>query len=286
MNGIVNVLKPAGMTSHDVVYRLRKIYGIRKIGHAGTLDPLAAGVLPIFLGQATRLLEFAEHDPKIYIAEWLVGMETDTEDTSGTVIRADVAPRILQKDWEQSAARWIGTIQQSPSLYSAIKVGGRKAYELAREGKKIELPKREVQIWKISDIDWQSPYLRARVACSSGTYIRALGRDWAKSIGTVATMSFLLREQVGIWHINSSSTLEEIAQEPMAALQPSTQAVSHLPAWQLTDELAKRFQHGQRLAIRKENVSGLCRMYREEEFLGIGEYDGEILRARKVWGKE
>ncbi len=286
MNGIVNVLKPAGMTSHDVVYRLRKIYGIRKIGHAGTLDPLAAGVLPVFLGKATRLLEFAQHDPKIYVAEWLVGVATDTEDTSGTVLSAKAAPALTQADWEISSRQWLGTIQQSPSVYSAIKVEGRKAYELAREGKKVELPKREVQIFRIEDIEWEMPYLRARVTCSSGTYIRALGRDWAQSLGTVAAMSFLLREQVGNWHIDAALTLEEIAAQPEAALQAPTEAVRHLPEWELDRSMADRFRHGQRLPLQRANLSGLCRVYRGQEFLGIGEYDGAILRARKVWGQE
>lgn len=290
MNGIINVLKPAGMTSHDVVSLVRRVYGIKKVGHAGTLDPLAAGVLPIFIGKATRLLEFIQAEPKIYVAEWLVGLATDTEDTSGTVCVIDrEAARLAQADWEGAASRFKGRIRQRPSLYSAVKVAGRKAYELARKRENVELPAREVTIYAIEGIEWEFPVLRSRVTCSSGTYIRALGRDWAHAVGTEMTMSFLLREAFGpTWHVNKAVTLEEVEADPQAVLIPPTAAVSHLLRAELSPHKAEAFRNGVKISFEDSSESGIRSVWTGADFVGIAAYDAEahLLSPRKVWVEE
>lgn len=287
LSGTINVLKPAGMTSHDVVGQIRRIYGIRKVGHLGTLDPLAAGVLPVFVGKATRLLEFAPHEPKVYRAEWIVGLETDTEDTSGVVQKTyptDIA--IETVDWERASRQFIGMIQQRPSAYSAVKVNGQKAYELARQNERVNLPLREVEILAMDEIEWTKPILRARVVCSSGTYIRALGRDWARSLGTGMAMSFLLRERFGpLWHVNQSWILEEIEANPEGVMEPPTVAISHLPKWELAVEDSRKFRQGQKLKQEGVGTEKLYSVWSRNQFLGVADYDRRtgLLRPRKVW---
>lgn len=285
MQGIINVLKPAGMTSHDVIYVLRKIYGIRKIGHSGTLDPLAAGVLPVFLGKATRLLAWAPTEPKVYLAEWLAGIATDTEDTSGTIVQQMSAiPELTAGQLETAAASFRGTILQRPSQYSAIKVDGRKAYELARKNQKVELPAREITIHEFTDISYQLPYLRARIVCSQGTYIRALGRDFGAALGVPLTMSFLVREQVGNFTLKDAWTLEEIRAAKEAALRPATDAISHLPQYRVPTEAAERFRHGQTI---RGTISDVTALWCDEKFIGLGKPAEEGgIRPYKVWVEE
>ena len=285
MQGIINVLKPAGMTSHDVIYVLRKIYGIRKMGHSGTLDPLAAGVLPVFMGKATRLLAWAPTEPKVYLAEWLVGIATDTEDTSGTIVQQMSAiPELTAEQLETAAARFRGTILQRPSQYSAIKVDGRKAYELARKNQKVELPAREITIHEFTDISYQLPYLRARIVCSHGTYIRALGRDFGEALGVPLTMSFLVREQVGNFTLKDAWTLEEIRASKEAALRPATDAIRHLPQYRVSTAEAERFRHGQTI---RGTISDVTALWCDEQFIGLGKPAEEGgIRPYKVWVEE
>ncbi|MDU2183189.1 MAG: tRNA pseudouridine(55) synthase TruB [Negativicoccus succinicivorans] len=285
MQGIINVLKPAGMTSHDVIYVLRKIYGIRKMGHSGTLDPLAAGVLPVFLGKATRLLAWAPTEPKVYLAEWLVGIATDTEDTSGTIVQQMSAiPKLTAEQLETAAALFRGTILQRPSQYSAIKVDGRKAYELARKNQKVELPAREITIHEFTDISYQLPYLRACIVCSQGTYIRALGRDFGEALGVPLTMSFLVREQVGNFTLEDAWTLEEIRAAKEAALRPATDAVRHLPQYRVPTAAAERFRHGQTI---RGTISDVTALWCDEQFIGLGKPAAEGgIRPYKVWVEE
>ncbi len=290
MNGIINVLKPAGMTSHDVVGQIRRIYGIRRVGHAGTLDPLAAGVLPVFTGKATRLLEFAQIDPKIYVAEWIVGISTDTEDTSGDVIVGNKVPDSLtEKNWQGIATQFTGIIKQTPSRYSAIKIKGRKSYELARQKIEFLPPERTVQVYGIEIINWQPPFLQARIICSTGTYVRSLGRDMAHALGTEMTLSFLLRESVGPnWHVNESFTLEEIENDPANVVQNPATCIAYLPRILLNNEQAKLFRHGQRIA-RQENIkSAFYSVWNGNLFAGIAKYDSvtEEFVPYKVWVEE
>ena len=198
MDGVLNVLKPAGMTSFDVIACLRRIYGQKKIGHGGTLDPMAAGVLPVFLGRSARLIEYAPIHRKTYEAEFVMGLATDTEDMTGRIIKTGKVCSDISL-WERVASKFTGIIEQIPSSYSAIMVDGKRAYQLARNGKQVILPSRKVEVYHLQIREIQSPYIRLSVTCSAGTYVRALGRDLGNKMGVPLAMSFLLRTKMGVF---------------------------------------------------------------------------------------
>ena len=181
-DGIVNVLKPPGMTSHDVVSRIRRIYGIKKAGHSGTLDPDAAGVLPVFIGNATRLLEYAATATKRYRAEGMFGIRTDTGDDSGNILETKPVPAISATEFENVLQQFRGKILQVPPMYSALKVNGKKLYEYAREGIIIERPARPVEIFRLDCVKLYPPYFSLDIECSKGTYVRTLLEDIAAAV--------------------------------------------------------------------------------------------------------
>ena len=196
-DGIVNVLKPPGMTSHDVVSRIRRLYRIKKAGHSGTLDPDAAGVLPVFIGNATRLLEYAATATKHYRAEGMFGIRTDTGDDSGNILETKPVPAISATEFEKDLQQFRGKILQVPPMYSALKVNGKKLYEYAREGIIMERPARPVEIFCLDCVKLYPPYFSLDIGCSKGTYVRTLLEDIAASLGTCACMTFLLRTRAG-----------------------------------------------------------------------------------------
>ncbi len=211
MDGIFNIDKPVGMTSHDVVARVRRLTGQRRVGHAGTLDPLASGVLPICLGQATRVAEYLSESGKCYRAVVVFGAVTDTYDAEGEVLRS--APVDLTR--EQIAAAlpaFLGRQMQLPPLYSAIKRGGQPLYKLARAGIEAERQARPVDIFRLEIIDWQPPALTLEVECSKGTYIRSLAYDLGERLGCGAHLGGLTRLRSGPFTLDDSLTLEELAQ--------------------------------------------------------------------------
>lgn len=281
MDGVLNVLKPAGMTSFDVIAFLRRVYGQKKIGHGGTLDPMAAGVLPVFLGRATRLIEYAPIHRKTYEAEFLMGIATDTEDATGHVIGTG-EPVADLASWENGVAQFRGDILQVPSLYSAKQVNGRRAYDLAREGQKVTLSPRPVTIHRLIVREAAPPYLRLSVTCSSGTYVRALGRDLGRAMGCPLTMSFLLRTEMGPFTIENAKTLEEIEADPSHACGSIRDVLEALPGVQLEKERAADFLQGKRLAIRQKNEKQVA-VYEGDRFLGIGEMAQGVLHPRKVF---
>ncbi|SJZ34486.1 tRNA pseudouridine(55) synthase TruB [Garciella nitratireducens] len=210
MDGILNVLKPPGMTSHDVVQWIKTILEEKKVGHSGTLDPGAAGVLPVFIGKATKIIPYIYQDRKIYRVEIIFGKTTDTQDRFGKVIK-ECTPYFSLNDLEYSLNVFTGAIEQKPPIYSAIKINGKKLYEYARKGQNIEIPKREVVIHNIELVHHDLPYnAYLNIECSRGTYIRSLCRDIGEFLGCGAYMGFLLRISSGIFSISSSYTLEEI----------------------------------------------------------------------------
>ena len=282
MDGVLNVLKPAGMTSFDVIARLRRIYGQKKIGHGGTLDPMAAGVLPVFLGRATRLIEYAPIHRKTYEAEFLMGFSTDTEDATGTVIETGDVPTDISI-WEKAAPAFRGDILQRPSSYSAIKVNGERAYKLAREGETVELPARPVTIYDLTIREIAPPILRLSVTCSAGTYIRALGRDLGKAAGTPLTMSFLLRSHMGPFSIDEAKTLEEIEADPAAALMTDIRPIlADLPQVELAGDKAKDFLQGKRLRVGGKDQEVVA-TFSGTRFLGTGEVKRGVLHPKKVF---
>lgn len=281
MDGVLNVLKPAGMTSFDVIAFLRRVYGQKKIGHGGTLDPLAAGVLPVFLGRAARLIEYAPIHTKTYEAEFLMGFETDTEDVTGK-ITARGEPLTDIGAWERAEEIFRGSVMQVPSAYSAKQIGGRRAYDLAREGKEVALPARPVEISRLCIREIDPPYLRLSVTCSSGTYVRALGRDLGRAAGCPLTMSFLLRTEMGPFRINEAKTLEEIEAAPEAACGDLRMILSELPQLTLTAEEAAGFLTGKRLRTRAADAeeAAVCG---PQGFLGIAAVRGGVIHPKKVF---
>lgn len=209
MNGIINVYKEKGFTSHDAVAKLRGILRQRKIGHTGTLDPDAEGVLPICLGKATKLCDFFTDKEKEYRAVLRLGIETDTQDITGSVIE-EREVNVSESEVEQTVMSFVGSYDQIPPMYSALKVNGKKLYELAREGKTIERQPRQITIYNIVIEDISFPDVTMKVKCSKGTYIRTLCHDIGKKLGCNGCMESLIRTQSGMFNIEGSLKLNEI----------------------------------------------------------------------------
>ncbi len=245
MMGIMNILKTPGMTSHGVVSRLRKITNIKKIGHAGTLDPQAAGVLPVCIGASTKMIPFLDHSKKSYRVEMKLGITTDTQDTTGKIISVnEIIPPI--EVIKESLYQFMGEYWQVPPMYSAIKQNGKKLYELARAGKVVN---REVRKKYIYDIKWiisEKDIVFFDVVCSEGTYIRTLCDDVGKIAGCGATMSFLLRTESCRMRIEDAVTLEEIEQESewVDFLKPIEKALGHYASAAILDKDANKILNG------------------------------------------
>lgn len=282
VSGIVNVLKPPGMTSHDVISFLRKMYGIKRIGHAGTLDPAAAGVLPVAVGQATRLIEYMSNFDKKYRAELTLGISTDTGDDTGRVIHSASFTMPTWNQLEVTLHSFLGEINQTPPMYSAIKIGGKKMYELARDGIVIERQSRSVFIKDISLLRITDDKFVFDVTCSKGTYIRTLCSDIGEKIGCPAVMSFLVRMRVGNLPIHTARTLEEIAKGPLNALLPADTGLDYMAKVELKEQEAHDFKQGK--SLKYNSPDGLLRIYDHQNlFIGIGRCsDSSILSPIKV----
>lgn len=210
IHGVLNVYKEKGFTSHDVVAKLRGITGQKKIGHTGTLDPDAVGVLPVCLGKATKLCGMLTDEDKTYEAVLLLGCDTDTQDVGGQILREADTSGLDERTVELAIKGFVGEYAQIPPMYSALKVHGKKLYELAREGKEIDREARMVTIYQIHILDMQIPRVRMEVTCSRGTYIRTLCHDIGESLGCYGCMEELIRTRAGRFCMNDSLTLEEI----------------------------------------------------------------------------
>lgn len=281
VQGIINVLKPPGMTSHDVITKIRHIYHIKKAGHAGTLDPDAAGVLPVFLGNATRLLEYASAERKCYRAEALLGVRTDTGDDSGTPVEEKTAAHLTRAKLEQVLAQFRGQIMQVPPMYSALKVQGKKLYEYARQGQEIVREPRPIEIFRLQLVTYDPPYFTLDIECSKGTYIRTLLEDIAAAADTCACMTFLLRTGAGRYPLAEAFTLEEIAAAPEKVLLSPETAVAHFPLLAVNPLQAYRITGGVRTTI-KGMAEGTYRLYCGSEFLGLVQAADEIVQPLKI----
>lgn len=248
INGILNVYKEPGFTSHDVVAKLRGIIKQKKIGHTGTLDPQATGVLPVCLGKATKLCDMLTDTKKEYRASFRLGLKTDTEDIWGTVTEESEV-NISEKQVEDAVFSFVGDYEQVPPMYSALKVGGKKLYELAREGRVIERKTRPVTIFEINDLRIDLPDIHMTVVCSKGTYIRSLGRDIGEKLGCGACMTALERTAASGFYKSGSHTLEEIEElmrenRIMEAVIPPDQIFSDLPERTVKKQHAKILYNG------------------------------------------
>ena len=285
-DGIFNVLKPSGMTSHDVIAFLRRALNTKKVGHGGTLDPDAAGVLPVFTGTATRLLEFAVEGRKQYLVEVTLGKQTDTGDDSGTVVKEMPVSEFTEETLQKVLQSFLGKQKQLPPMYSAIKINGQKLYQLARKGVEVERELRDIEVYKLELLNFTATTLTLAVDCSKGTYIRVLGEDIATALGTCGTMSFLLRTQVGSYHLNESHTLQEIAADPASCVEAPVTAVDHLPKLVLTDNQAARITNGVRTTVAGTAEGKYVLMSSGNEFLGIGTCKESMVKGDKIFARK
>ena len=291
MNGIINLKKEAGMTSHDAVFKLRKILGTKKIGHGGTLDPDVVGVLPIAVGKATRMVEFMQDEGKVYEGEITLGYSTTTEDASGEVVaETPVLSPLDEKLVDEAIASLTGPITQIPPMYSAVKVNGRKLYEYARAGQEVERPERQVTIYsfkRTSPISYDEELARFtfRVKCSKGTYIRTLSVDLGEKLGYAAHMSHLTRTSAAGLQLEDSLTLEEIAQKVEAGeldfLHPLEIGTGDLVKVNLTPEQADEVRYGRfiELECSEKEVAA----FEGENLLAIMEKRENLYKPRKVF---
>ena len=251
MFGLLNIDKPAGMTSRDVVNRVQRLVKPHKVGHAGTLDPLATGVLVVAIGPATRLVEYVQRMPKTYQGTFLLGRTSDTEDIEGEVVELPSAPVPTTDQLAAVVPRFIGTIQQQPPAYSALKVSGQRAYALARRGEAVELAERPVEIHELKIVRYEYPELELLIRCGSGTYVRSLGRDLARAVGTDAVMSTLRRMAIGPFSIADAIAYDELSAEAVheRLLSPAL-AVADLPAATVNEVECLKLVQGQAIADR------------------------------------
>ena len=283
-NGIIIIDKPAGWTSMDVCGKLRGILKTKKVGHAGTLDPMATGVLPVFVGSATRAVSYAEAGNKEYIAGLRLGLVTNTQDTSGDVLEQHPAEGITRGQLEAVLARFTGEIQQVPPMYSAIKIGGQKLYELARKGQEIERPARTVTIHGLELLEPEEPDgdWRLRVRCSKGTYVRTLCHDIGRALGCGGCMSSLRRTMAAGFTLAECRTIEEVQQQGESLLAATDSLFRHYPAYLIPSEQAdRRCRCGNPLAA--EGLQpGLYRVYGPDGvFLCLSRWEAGVLTSEK-----
>ncbi|MBZ8179615.1 tRNA pseudouridine(55) synthase TruB [Oscillatoria salina] len=277
MLGFLNLNKPAGLTSHDCVAKVRKMLKIKRVGHGGTLDPAATGVLPIAIGKATRLLQFLP-TAKAYHARIRFGVKMTTDDLEGEIIATKSTADLSLEKIEPHLSNFLGKIEQIPPAYSAIQREGKRMYELARAGEKVEVPSRIVEVTKLEILAWypgEFPELEVAINCGGGTYIRAIARDLGEAVGTGGTLVNLMRTESCGLNLADSLTFEELSDrltEGTFELTSPEQVLSHLPRVTLASSEAKRWCQGQKINLSQEKKSSLfVQVYGEESFLGIGE---------------
>ena len=290
LSGIINLKKEAGMTSHDAVFKLRKILKEKKIGHGGPLDPDVTGVLPIAVGKATRLIEYMQEEGKIYEGEITLGISTTTEDASGEVVEVTpVSSELSQEMVDQAMAAFVGQIVQIPPMYSAVKVDGRKLYEYARAGQEVERPKRTIEI---SSFERTSPLVAEgdlvrftfRVKCGKGTYVRTLSVDLGAKLGYASHMSKLERTGSAGLTLDDALTLAEISdlveKEDFSFLRPLELGIGDLPTVELTSEQVTEVSFGRRISL--ETDVDLLAAFHQGKLIAILERRDDLYKPRKV----
>ena len=284
-NGIIIVDKPSGWTSQDVAAKLRGVFHERRIGHGGTLDPMATGVLPVFVGRATRAAEFMESAQKEYIAGLRLGMTTNTQDTSGETLQT-VPVCVTRQELEAALKQFTGPIEQIPPMYSAIKIGGKKLYELARKGQEIERKPRPVTIYALELLDGDGADWTIRVRCSKGTYVRTLCHDIGAALGCGGCMSSLRRTMAGGFTLRQAVTMPELLKfaeenDPQTLLMPVDALFAQHPALIVTMGQAARIRNGADVRDRSF-ADGTYRVYAEDgNFLMLGKAAGGTLSVIK-----
>jgi len=280
-NGILNIDKPQGITSHDVVDVIRKIFPKVKVGHTGTLDPIATGVLPICIGEATKLTDNLTSEDKIYKVKMLLGVETDTYDVTGKIVFASV----VNKDEiyiKERIKRFVGKQMQRPPMYSAIRIDGRRAYTIAREGKVVEIPEREIEIYSISDINVDLPKREVEfiVHCTKGTYIRSLVNDIGKKIGCGAIMTELRRIKTGNFDIKNSINLYDFLKLEYNDMLDKIISIEdyyiNSKKVNLNKEEYTKFLNGVKFEINTQEE--IIRVYFNNKFKGLGSVENKVMK--------
>ena len=281
MDGIVIVDKPQGWTSQDVTARLRRVFGTRRIGHGGTLDPMATGVLPVFVGRATRAVEFFEHAEKTYETVLRLGITTDTEDMTGTVLTEENVS-FTEEQLQETLAAFRGEILQVPPMYSALKVNGQKLCDLARKGKTVERQPRPITIHELTLVERGENTLRIRVRCSKGTYIRTLCKDIGEKLGCGGCMESLRRVAAGEYAIDEAVPLQTLldTEEPEKYLRDVDTMFRNYPAVTLTANQETRCRNGNAFSV--SLAPGTYRAYSQDgEFLMLAKVDGGVMSTIK-----
>lgn len=291
-DGILLADKGPAVTSFQVVAHLRRVLHIPKVGHGGTLDPMATGLLPILLGEATKLTAHLQGQDKEYLATIRLGVATDTLDATGRVTGERPVPPLLADEVRAVLGRFVGSIEQVPPMYSALHAGGRRLHELARAGMAVDRAPRRVRVYAFELIECVPPRLHVRVECGSGTYVRSLAADVGEALGCGGHVEALVRTRVGLLRLEDAVPWAVIQEGDAAALarcvHPADRAVAHLPTVALSAEAARRLAHGQRVppselaSIELPAVPSACRVYGGEGFLGIGELSRQGLRPLRL----
>jgi len=264
ISGVLVVDKPVGMTSHDVVQAIRTGTGLRRAGHTGTLDPRASGVLVILVGPAVRLSEFVSASDKRYQAIIRLGSTTDTFDADGKLTESNQPVNVTEEQFEKALSAFVGEIEQTPPPYSAVKVQGRKAYELAREGEEVELAPRKITVYHLEVLEWAPPEAVIDVHCSSGTYVRSLANDVGNALGCGAYLVGLRRTKSGRFTLRDATPLRKL-QEAFTAgnwyqyLIPAAEALAEWPAVELSPDQVEEVKHGHRVKAAPDAKAGLVR---------------------------
>jgi tRNA pseudouridine55 synthase len=297
LSGILNVDKPLGMTSHDVVDAVRRMAGQRKVGHAGTLDPMASGVLLLCLGQATRVAEYLMAGQKRYRATLALGTTTDTYDAAGRITSSGGRTDFSRTEIEAALVRFIGHIEQVPPMYSALKQGGQPLYRLARQGRTVDRQAREVDIEQIELLDWTPPSLTLDVTCSPGTYVRSLAHDLGQHLASGATLTTLVRLASGRFTIGEAVSLDRLEEafqhdQQDRYLLPLDEALLDWPAMIVGAEVARQIVQGQAVrggpSANNGDEIALCRAYSlDGDFLAVMSYHAPSgqWRPRKVFAQ-
>ncbi len=279
LEGLLLIDKPAGPTSHDIISQLRRLTGIRRIGHAGTLDPLATGLLLVCIGRPTRLLEYLLEQPKRYEAAVRLGQSTDTFDAEGHVV-AEMPVNAAASDIEQALEQFRGPILQYAPAYSAVKRNGVPLYKLARQGLDVERPSRTVTIYDLQMLSWEKPTVQLDITCSAGTYIRTIADDLGNALGCGGHISALRRTTIGDFSVEQAVSPADLNSDNWSSyLLPADTAVQHLPSVTFSEEDSRRLLLGQRVPAAGESVDGTpVRAYEQDgRFLGI------IVAAQQAW---
>jgi tRNA pseudouridine55 synthase len=279
--GIVNINKPIGLTSHDVVNRVRRMTGQRKVGHAGTLDPAATGVLLLCLGRATRVVEHLTASDKTYRARIRLGISTDTYDVEGEITSQSATHGVTRPQVERELGSWVGSLEQIPPMYSAVKHNGTPLYRLARRGQTVARRARKVQIWAAKLLEWAPPELEVEVRCSKGTYIRSLAHDLGQHLGCGAHLVGLTRMASGDFRVEQAVSLEELEQacaenNVARLLQPLDSALQAFPAITVDQPTARKITLGQRVQLSAAPGARMCRAYAGDgRLLALLRYDDD-----------